>query len=106
VVDFGGALNLGFDFGGGGSNGVDALDAGAEEIVEDGIVAALVFAAENQVNVAGERFEGLDGGIDVGGFGIVVVIDAGDFGDEFEAVLYGLEISDSVANLFGRAAGR
>ena len=81
MVDFGSALNVGFDFGGSGSDGVDALDAGAEETVQDGVVAALVFASENEVNVGRKRFERFDGGVDVGGFGIVVVIDAGDFGE-------------------------
>ena len=54
VEDFGRALDVGFDLGGGCADGVDALDAVAEQVVEDGVVAAFVLAAEDQVDVGGE----------------------------------------------------
>ena len=47
-------LNLRFDLRRGGADGVDALYALAQQVVEDGVVAAFVFAAENQVDVRRE----------------------------------------------------
>ena len=50
------------------------LTRSSSKRIQHGVVAALVFAAEDQVNAAGERFERLDGGIDVRGLGVVVVL--------------------------------
>ena len=72
---------------------VDALHPLAQQIVEHGVVAAFVFAAENQVDVRGERFQRFDRRIDVGGFGVVVVVDAADGGDKFQPVLDRLEVA-------------
>src|SRR5271157_2381714 len=104
VLDFGSALNLRFDFGGCGPDGVNPLHSGAQQVVEDRVVAALVLAAEDQVNVGREGFESLDSGVDVGRLGVVVVVDAGDFGDKFQAMFDGLEILNGLADLFGLAA--
>src|ERR1700744_1510463 len=94
MVDFGSGLYVGFDFGGGSTDGIHAFDAGAEQVVENSVIAALVFATQDEMNVGGEGCEGFDGGVDVGGLGVIVVIDAGDFGYEFEAVLDGFEVLD------------
>ena len=51
MIDFGSALNLRFDLGGCGSYRVHALDALPQQVVEHCVVAALILAAENQVNV-------------------------------------------------------
>ena len=53
----------------------------------------------------GECGDGLGGGVDVGGLGVVVELDAVDGGDVFEAVLDGLEIFDGGANGFGGGSG-
>ena len=76
MFDFGSALNLRFDLGGRGSDGVHALHALSQQLIEHGVVAALILATENQVNVRRKRFQRLDSGIDVRGFGVVVVIHA------------------------------
>ena len=49
MFDFGSTLNLRFDLGGRGPYGVHALDALPQQLVENGVVAALILAAENQV---------------------------------------------------------
>ena len=48
--------------------------------------AAFIAAAENDHQRTGKGFDGFDRGVDVGGFGIVVILHAGNFGDEFEAM--------------------
>src|ERR1700681_261926 len=65
MVDFGGALNLRFDLGASGPDGVHALHPLPQQFMEQGIVAALILAPENQVQmrmiVRRERFQRLDG---------------------------------------------
>src|SRR5208337_4998498 len=85
------------------SYGVHALHSLSQQLMEHGVVAALILATENQVNVRGERFERLDGGIYIRGFGVVVVIHACEPGHELQPVLDGFENSDSMADLFGLA---
>src|SRR5208283_730271 len=106
VFDFGSALNLRFDLGGRGPYGVDALHSLPQQLVEHGVVAALIFAPKNQVNIRRERFQCLAGGVNVRGLGVVVVIHACDSGHEFQPVLDGFEIPDSLADLFGLAADK
>src|SRR5581483_2694008 len=101
--DVGGARDLRFDFFGGGADGVHALGALAEQRREHGVVAALVLAAEDHVQIGGERFQGFDGGVNVGGLGVVVVIHAGDGGDVLQPVLDRLEFPDRAANAAGLA---
>ena len=105
-VDRDHAAELRLDFGGGGADGVDGLDARAKQIGELGVVGVLVFAAEDEVNVAGECGDGLGGGVDVGGLGVVVDFDAVEGGDVFEAMLDGLELLDGGADGFGGAPAR
>ena len=52
-----------------------------------------------------ERFESFDGRVDVGGLRVIVVIDASDFGYEFEAMLDRFEVVHGLANLRGLGAG-
>ena len=47
---------------------------------------------------AGKAATALSGGVDVGGFGVVVEVDAVDGGDEFEAMLDGVEGFDGGAD--------
>jgi len=49
-------------------------------------VAAFVLASHDYEQAAGKCFDGLQGGVYVGGLGIVEKADAGDFRDEFEPV--------------------
>src|SRR5882762_6370254 len=104
--DFGGLLDLTGDLSRGGTDRVDALHALVQEGIEDGVVTAFVLSAENEVDIGRKAFQSLDGGVDVGGFGVVEVTDAGDFGDEFEAVLDSFESADSVTDFFGGASGQ
>ena len=67
-------FNLGFDFRRRSADRIDALDPLSKQFIEDGVVATFVLAAEDEVNVRGKRFQSLDGRIDVGGLGIVVVV--------------------------------
>ena len=49
---------------------------------------------------AGKRFQRLDGRVDVGGFGIVVVVDAADSGHEFQPVLDRFEVVNGTAESY------
>ena len=73
-----------------GADRVHAFDPLTEQIVQDGVIAAFIFAAENQVDVAGKGFQRLDRGINVGGFGIVVEINAIARSPRIQAMLDGL----------------
>ena len=77
----------------------------AEERREFRVVGVLVFTAEDEVDGAIEGGDGLGGGVDVGGLGIVEELDAIDGGDELEAVLDGLEFLDSSADGVGGRSG-
>src|SRR5579884_1242567 len=104
VDDLGGSGDLRLDFLCRRTDGVHALDALAQEIVQDRVIAALVFAAEDHVDVAGERFERLDGCIHIGGLGVIVEIYAVDGGHVLEAVLDGFEFLHGFADAVGLAA--
>ncbi len=54
----------------------------------------------------GEGGDGLGGGVDVGGLGVVVELDAVEGGDVFEAMLDGLEVFDGAADGVRRALRR
>ena len=58
------------------------------------------------MNAAGESGDGLGGGVDVGGLGVVVVLDAVEGGDVFQAMLDGLEVFDGCADGFDGAPAR
>src|SRR5580698_452198 len=99
-----GALRLRLDLRGGRSDGVDPLDPFFQQIVQHAVIAAFVFAAEDQVNASRERFQRLDGGVDVRCLGIVVVLDAADGRDIFQPMLHGFEGGDGAADLLRRDA--
>ena len=94
------------DFGGRRTDGVDGADPLAQQRREQRVVRAFVFAAQDEVNAGREGGDGLGGGIDVGGLGVVVVLDAVDRGHVLQAVLDGLELLDGAANCLGRHAGQ
>ncbi len=83
---------------GGRSDGIHAAHALGEQRVENAVVAALVLAAQDDVDAAGEGLQGLDGGVHVGRLGVVVIVDPGDGGHKFQAVLDRLEVLDRGAN--------
>ena len=58
------------------------------------------------MNAGGKGGDGLGRGVDVGGLGVVVELDAVDGGDVFEAMLDGLELFDGVADGVGGALRR
>ena len=62
------------------------------------VVAVLVLAAEDEVNVGRKRFQRLDRRVHVGGLGVVVVLHAAQRGDVLQAMLHGAEILDRAAN--------
>ena len=107
VIDFGRSVNLRFDLGSRRADRVNALHALPQEIVEHGVVAALILATENQVQMNGGRegFERLNGGVDIRGLGVVLIIHVGNFGHEFEPVLDRFEIPHGLADLLGLASG-
>src|SRR3954451_7311592 len=55
-------------------------------VAKDSVVAALVFAAENDPEVSGEGVDGFFGGVYVGCFGVVVIANSVPFTDELDAV--------------------
>ncbi len=57
-----------------------------QQLAERSVGAAFIAAAENDHQRSGKSFDGFDRGVDVGRFGIVVILHAGKFGDEFEAM--------------------
>src|ERR1019366_7517396 len=83
------------------ADGVHPLDPLLQHGIEDGIVAALVLAAEDEVNSSGKRFQRLDGRIDVGGLGIVVILNAAHRGYVFQAMLDCLEVRNGTADVSG-----
>src|SRR5271165_2995921 len=107
VIDFGASAfrgdNLRFDLGGGGPDGVNALHALPEQIVQDGVVAAFVLATENEVDVGGERFDCLDGGVDIRCLGIVVIFHSANRTCVFQPVLDRFEVMNRFADAVGLA---
>ncbi len=73
---------------------------------ELGIVGILVLAAENEVDAAGESFNGLGRGVHVGGLRIVVEFHAVERGHVLQPVLDRVESFNAAANRFGRGAGQ
>ena len=99
-----GGFNLRFNLRRGRADRVDALHSLAQQVVQYRVVAALVLAAENQVEVCRERFQRLDGRVHVGGLGVVVVVDAADGRHKFQAMFDRLEIAHRLANFLGCAS--
>ena len=58
------------------ADGVDALHALAKQRSQQSVVAAFVLASQDQVDACGKRLQRFDGGIHVGGLGVVVIIHA------------------------------
>src|SRR6266576_705508 len=54
------------------------------------------------MNVGGEGFERFDGGVNIGGLGVVVVFDAFDRSDILQAMLNRLEVANGLADLVRR----
>src|SRR5215475_2770881 len=100
--NLGGALDVRLDLVCCHPNRVNTLHPLAEQIIQHGVVAAFVLATENQVNICGKGLERLDGGVDIRGLRVVVVLDALDGGHVFQAMLDCLEAADSLPNLVGR----
>src|SRR5664280_779038 len=75
---------LRLDFCGGCANGIEALHSLFEQRIQHTVVAALVLAAKNEVDATGKRLQRLDGRIHIGGFGIVVILDATDRSHELQ----------------------
>src|ERR1017187_5858503 len=93
------SLRLRLDFCGGCANGIDPLHSLLEQRIQHTVVAALVLAAKNEVDAAGKRLQRLDGRVNIGGFGIVVILDATDRSPELQAMLYRLELGNRAPNL-------
>ena len=83
---------------GGRTDGVNGADALAEQRREFRVVGVFVLAAEDEMDAGGKCGDGLGGGVHVGGFGVVVELDAVDGGDVFQAMLDGLEFLDGAAD--------
>src|SRR5580658_1906975 len=101
MIDFSSTPNLRLDLGRRGSDGVHALHALPQQLIEHAVVAALIPAAENEVNIRRERFQRLDRRIHIRGLGVIVVINASDPPHELQPVLDGFESPNSMPDLFG-----
>ncbi len=75
----------------------------AQRFLQQRVITAFVFSAQNDQDSPGKGFQRLQRGIDVGGFRIVVIADASDFRDKFEAMLNARERADSARD--GRRLG-
>src|SRR5438067_10587172 len=84
---FDGGLYMRADLFGRSAYGVDALHPFPQQMVHQRVVAVLVLAAEDEVNVAGKRLDGFDGGIDIGGLRIVVVLNSGNRSDVLKSMV-------------------
>src|SRR5271155_2517103 len=93
------------DFVGGAANQQGANGTLAQLLAEGAVVAVFVFAAENDNYAAGEGFQGFQGGVHIGGFGVVVILNAGEFRHEFQAVIYSGERFYRRGDGSGRHAG-
>src|ERR1035437_3145072 len=81
------------------ADGVHPLHSLFEQCIQHAVVAALVLATKNEVNAAGERLQRLNGRVHIGGFGIVVVLNATDRSHELQAMLYRFELRDRATDL-------
>src|SRR5208337_1186267 len=70
----------------------------SERLLQEGVVAALVFPAQNNQDAPEKSVQGLQGGVHVGGLRIVVVAHAGDFRNEFQPVLHAREAANCLRN--------
>src|SRR5574340_760236 len=93
-----GALDLAGDLPGCGADQQRGPRFFGERPTEDRVVAALVLAAEDDPEAAGKGVQRLEGGVHVGGFGIVVEVDAAHAADKLQAVLHGTEGADGAGN--------
>ena len=86
------------------SNRIHALHPLPQQFVEQCVVAAFVFATQNQVDVRGKGFQRLEGRVHIRRLRIVVVIHAAYRRHKLQPVLDRLELAHSLPNLFCRAA--
>ena len=86
------------DFFGGRSDQQNFARPAAQGLREGRVVAAFVLASQNYEQAAGKCFDGLQGGVDVGGLGVVEKADAGDFRHEFEPVFDAREAAHARSN--------
>src|SRR3954447_13332682 len=90
----------------GSADRVHLLDAVTQERIHKCVVAVLVLATKDEVDVARKRLDGLDGGVNIGRLGVVVVIDACNRGDVLQPMLNCLKFAHSVANAHGVATAQ
>ena len=76
----------------------DGLDLFTDEVLQDGVVVALVLAADNPDDGFGLAFERVPRRVDIGGLGVVDVEHVFDAQDRLQAVLDGLEGSEGLAD--------
>ena len=72
-----------------------------QRVAQNGVVAALVLAAENHQHISGEGVQRLERGVHVGGFGIVEIFHAGNRGDELNPVLHSREAAHALRDRGG-----
>src|SRR5262252_6324724 len=66
------AVQGGRNFNGGRTDQENALRFGRERLAEGGVIETLVFASQDDPQIAWERVESLEGGVDAGCFRIVI----------------------------------
>src|SRR5215469_609054 len=93
-----GAVESAADLRGRGANQQDGPGLGGQGLSQRGVVEALVIAAQDQPDSAPERVERLQRGVDAGGFGVVIEIDAAEVADELESMFDGAEFANGVRN--------
>ena len=89
----------------GGSDQKRGARALAQGFAQNRIRTSLIFAAQDDDQRARESFDGLQGRVHVGGFRIVVKLDAAYIRHEFQAVLDSPEALDALLDGGGRRAG-
>ncbi len=77
---------------------INTLHPLPEQVVQHRVVAALVLAPENEVDVCRKGFERLNGGIDIGRLGIVVIVHAANRRYVLQSVLDRFEVANRIAN--------
>ncbi len=70
--------------------------------LQDRVVAAFVFAAQNNQDAAGKSIECFQCRVHIGGLGIVEVAHAANLGYKFQPMLHALETANGLANGFRR----